>query len=709
MRPKDKSDPDPKLATVILRIWPWMFLVTVANLVFLVLIAGLSGPLIFLALVICYAANHSALSYFCKVVKPAGDPEDGRETKEDNEEEEEVQSFIAMAALSSLWLPSVVGPQSQKIFLVSGTTSLISKVLLLTVVVTLSEEGLLTSIHPKPFLLSCLNNNPPHLNETKFCHFSEHNVSEGDCFLGRNKTHEKELTDLLSDLKILEEYNRVVKSIDADLEAKNIENALFKNKSDNTFPDLIEVKRLIGEVEKKIRASGKLPHKVRICQKDETLFRLYILSGLLVVIALAAYATYRLHRIADYRVFGIKRLKYQYLFNCPQELFDSSKTVLGCIPSDKFRVIHRSLLFDALEERQAQRLPLTEEQEKNSLLVQILDSLKASEENTHVTESSKNKEEENVDVISENLVPMGEIKEEQNVKESSKNPAKENKEEDNAAQSSENLMEGNNRENAEESSENMIDDEEDKKNEETEKPFVEDKTDTKSEKISKIVAVLDKIEQVHRELQEANQDFKDPGVAKVGKMEDKIRKVKRNLGTNKKKDDLQLLDQPNAEGVTAIHISTSMDDDEATRMLLSHGANPNVQDADGNSPLHTICSQRDIQTATCIIKNNGSILRNNKEETPALDELFFDQEEKEIGNLMEAVNQSKHRIEIIDEILRKRQILFRLVEEDNSEILSIVLKKLNAAEQETYVNLVQDEKDQNSALHIATATKKSPN
>ena len=33
-----------------------------------------------------------------------------------------------------------------------------------------------------------------------------------------------------------------------------------------------------------------------------------------------------------------------------QELFNSSKTVLWCISSSRFRVIHRSLLFDAIRD-----------------------------------------------------------------------------------------------------------------------------------------------------------------------------------------------------------------------------------------------------------------------------------------------------------------------------------------------------------------------
>ena len=375
-------------------------------------------------------------------------------------------------------------------------------------------------------------------------------------------------------------------------------------------------------------------------------------------------------------------------FNYPQELFDSSKTVLGCIPSDKFRVIHRSLLFDAIEERKHQQLPLTEE-EKKSLLVQVLDALNASKEKTHVKESSENQVDKNEgeeNGISRNLAD--EAKEEQNDKES--------------------LVEEDREERiGEESSENN---ETEERNKETENPFVEDNTAVKSEQISEIVAVLEKIEQVHREQDEnlikANQDLQDPGVTKVSKMQEKIRKVKENLGTKDKKD-LQLLDQPNAKGVTALHLTSRMDDDEATRMLLEHGANPNVQDSDGNSPLHTICDQRDIETATCIIKNHGRILSNNKAKTPTLAELFFDQNEEKVNEMMEAVAQSRHRTEILDEVLRKEQLVFRLVDEDMSGVLSIVLKKLNDAERENFVNLVRDQKDQNSALHVATLNKKS--
>ena len=71
---------------------------------------------------------------------------------------------------------------------------------------------------------------------------------------------------------------------------------------------------------------------------------------------------------------------------------------------------------------------------------------------------------------------------------------------------------------------------------------------------------------------------------------------------------MSLIDQPNAEGKTLLYIMTSEDFDEATKLFLDHGANPNVQDANGNSPLHKICSQKDILMVTCILKNNGQLL-----------------------------------------------------------------------------------------------------
>ena len=51
-----------------------------------------------------------------------------------------------------------------------------------------------------------------------------------------------------------------------------------------------------------LQNSGKVQHKIRICEKYEFKFRLCLLFGLLCVLALAAFSTYRLHKIADYKV-----------------------------------------------------------------------------------------------------------------------------------------------------------------------------------------------------------------------------------------------------------------------------------------------------------------------------------------------------------------------------------------------------------------------
>ena len=255
-----------------------------------------------------------------------------------------------------------------------------------------------------------------------------------------------------------------------------------------------------------------------------------------------------------------------------------------------------------------------------------------------------------------------------------------------------------------ESSKDAVGEKKEGENDETEENRVE------SENISKMVSVLEKLEEVHmaynENLLKANQEIKIPGVIKVAKMEDKIRAVKEGLKGEKKRV-LHLLDEPNAEGDTLMHVTTKLHDSESTKQLLDHEADPNVQDAEGNSPLHTVCNQKDIHTATLILKNNGRLLQNKVLHTPDIEELFFDQCEEDVKGLVEAIDQSSYRKEILEKILRKEHVLFRLVEEDKPEILSIILKILTNSDQEEYVSLVRDKRDGNTALHLATLTHKS--
>ena len=228
--------------------------------------------------------------------------------------------------------------------------------------------------------------------------------------------------------------------------------------------------------------------------------------------------------------------------------------------------------------------------------------------------------------------------------------------------------------------------------------------------VSGILAILGKLEEVHAEhsksLTEANKAIENPRVKKVIKMQKKIRDLKETLEMEEKKVlVMSSIDQPNAEGKTLMHIATSEDLDETTKLLLAREANPNVQDSNGKSPLHKICKQRDIKMATRILKSNGQLLKNKASKAPEIEKLFYieNQPEEDVRELMKAIKQSRHRAEILDKILKKEHMLFTLVEEDKPEILAIVLDKENNPDREDYVNLV---KDGNTAFHVATATNK---
>ena len=218
---------------------------------------------------------------------------------------------------------------------------------------------------------------------------------------------------------------------------------------------------------------------------------------------------------------------------------------------------------------------------------------------------------------------------------------------------------------------------------------------------------LEALEAAHTQhkskLTSANEKIKSADIERVFKMKDTISSLREGFGTEQL-GELEL-DQPNALGDTPLHVSTRLNYNEVTRQLLENGANPNVENRNGDRPLHIICSKNDIQLATCVIKNNGRLPKNKAGETPALEKLLLDRDEEEVVKLVDAIGESNYRKEILDEILKKKNILFRLVEEDKPEILSIVLKKLSKAEQKEYVSLVRDMKDGNTCLHLACSRK----
>ena len=255
-----------------------------------------------------------------------------------------------------------------------------------------------------------------------------------------------------------------------------------------------------------------------------------------------------------------------------------------------------------------------------------------------------------------------------------------------------------------------------------------EETDSKS--VSIILDSLMKIEQVHTDemgkLQRANIDVGKSGLDKVLRMEERIRTVRETLQIGG--EGAGELNQPKSDGRSPLHLTTERGDKEATEKLLKHGANPNVQDARGNSPLHIACQKKDIQTATCILKYNGRLLTNRDNETPEIGKLIFENSVDGVGKLMDkkaisnrenenrmddvrklidTIVMSKDRKLILDQVLKKGHLLFKLVEKNKPEILSIILEKLGTSDKEFYVNLVRDEKDGDTALHVASSQHKS--
>ena len=251
----------------------------------------------------------------CKEYKAKGkveqDPEEVSAEKDGDENKEltksstdtETQSFFALAALCSMYLPSVVGNQEQKIFLVNGMTSLATKILVLILALTLAASGLQPHIHKRPFLLFCVERNSSLLNQTEIRPCS---MSEQNCLPIRNMTQEERFVTALNTLKnALEEYDYAIDTIDDAIVAEDRESRNFFPKNlTNTAPLLDYIKGLKSEYEDKLSSLGigKAHQKIRICEDNETPLRVSILVSLLVIVTLATCATYRLHRIADYKV-----------------------------------------------------------------------------------------------------------------------------------------------------------------------------------------------------------------------------------------------------------------------------------------------------------------------------------------------------------------------------------------------------------------------
>ena len=73
--------------------------------------------------------------------KRSSDAEEGKEPEEGRGNKKKEESFLLTAAVCSTWIPSVVGKQEQKIFLMAGIASLVIKTTFLAIAICLSSYG----------------------------------------------------------------------------------------------------------------------------------------------------------------------------------------------------------------------------------------------------------------------------------------------------------------------------------------------------------------------------------------------------------------------------------------------------------------------------------------------------------------------------------------------------------------------------------------
>ena len=216
---------------------------------------------------------------------------------------------------------------------------------------------------------------------------------------------------------------------------------------------------------------------------------------------------------------------------------------------------------------------------------------------------------------------------------------------------------------------------------------------------------LQKLEEAHIQFakeigqeDEARHPFES---AEVKKMKEQIEDLKDNL-VRKKKTAMPLWDTPNEQGNTSLHMSTSSGNAEATKMLLERGANPDVQNSYGQTPLHEACIRNDVEQAIELLKHQAKFLSDNKNETPKIEKLFINQEAEKVKALIASIVKSNDRVKIYQQLFLEKKLLFGILEQQ--ELMQAVLERDEQDDDlADFVNYNNPEENENTALHIAVS------
>ena len=216
--------------------------------------------------------------------------------------------------------------------------------------------------------------------------------------------------------------------------------------------------------------------------------------------------------------------------------------------------------------------------------------------------------------------------------------------------------------------------------------------------IETMAKALQKLEDAHIQFaKEVGEE--EEAAAEVKEMTEKIEDLQKNL-RGEKRTAMPLWDAPNEQGNTCLHMSTSSGNAKATKMLLDIGANPNVQDAGGDTPLHNACRKKDIEQATDLLEHQAKLLTNIKTKTPEIEKLFENQEAEKVKALMASIVKSNDRVKIYQKLFIEKKILFDMI--DQQELLEAVLERDEHDDDlADFVNYNNPGDKENTALHNA--------
>ena len=192
--------------------------------------------------------------------------------------------------------------------------------------------------------------------------------------------------------------------------------------------------------------------------------------------------------------------------------------------------------------------------------------------------------------------------------------------------------------------------------------------------------------------------------SEIAEMNDRLGDLKREVKHEKRRSS-PLWDTVNEEGETALHLTTSKKhfQPEATRMLLDVGANPNIQNSQGETALHNACSQGAIDEVTSLIEKGAGLVLNKKNEPPALENLFSENQDAEkINKMMAGIQKSTDKIKFFKKLFKEEKVHLTMIEKPD------MLKALLETEEEAdpdLVPFVNIQHEGNSPLHLAVEAK----